>query len=111
MFLSLCVYIYHPDLNVMPVTELLFNSLIPDRMGGYLRLCLKFYPILCQLHSNYSSSCHVQKEQRESAFTEWLRVKKEQKKREEKMKNAKEEEVTEGKKVHTRRQCERAFRR
>jgi hypothetical protein len=52
-----------------------------------------------------------QKDNRESAFAEWLRVKKEQKKREEKMKQAQEEEVTEGRKVHTKRQCERAFRR
>lgn len=59
----------------------------------------------------FYSVIHIQKENRESAFVEWLRVKKEQKKREEKMKQAKEEEVTEGRKVHTRRQCERAFRR
>jgi len=69
------------------------------------RVCYELVLSLCVF-------VHAQNDQRESAFSEWLKVKKEQKKKEEKMKQmAKEEEVTEGKKVHTKRQCERAFRR
>lgn len=57
---------------------------------------------------------NIQKQMQTSAFNEWLRVKKEQKKKEEKLKELKEtqeEETKDVRKVHSKKQCERAFRR